>query len=231
MDYSQAALGSNAIRASLYHLRFLGTGYAVPDVVDNCSFIDTTGTGWEFGSAVRIVRDSEFRSTEGTSLYIDTCGPQTHIIGCYFHDSAIGFQSRHSPLGSRLLFNIFDTCTTRASFGNTWRYMLFANNTVYGCTTGVSIGDPDIYAIYGSVFLNNLFVSNATGLSRTDASNDYLDYNNWYGNSTDVSNFTKGTHDTAVDPEFTDAAGGDFSLATGSSCIGAAFSIRLGVGS
>jgi hypothetical protein len=63
------------------------------------------------------------------------------------------------------------------------------NNIIYGYTTGISMGSN-----YPSVV--------------------YADHNNFYNNTTNRTNIAVGANDTALDPQFTDAANGDFSIGT-----------------
>lgn len=98
------------------------------------------------------------------------------------------------------------------------------NCTVDGHTLGVDVG-----SVYGVDVSNCQIANNTTGLSASTTSYDKInnyDYNNWYGNGTDISNHTKGDNATADDPGYADQPNEDFSDVDDAN----AFTIRLGVG-
>ena len=121
---------------------------------------------------------------------------------------------------------IIDTCGIGLllTAGIGWK---LTNSVIYNCTTGISdaVSSTDFTAF------NNSITSCTTGASWTaEILNNEWDYNNWHGNTGDVTNITKGLNATAVAPEFTNAAGGDFSIAGSGNLHGTGFGMRLGVG-
>jgi hypothetical protein len=145
---------------------------------------------------------------------------------------------------SRSVGNYITGCDTGIVMG-AGNFQTVTNNIVYGCTIGIKlnnggyctyvswntvvgstkIGTTGIMigtGFYGSAVTHNTFTHLGTGGSWADAmsGNSIVDYNNFYDNTTDRAdaNFPTGVHDTAVDPGFVNAAGGDFSL-TGISAI------------
>lgn len=143
------------------------------------------------------------------------------VIGCYCHDGSDGIVI---SLGAVISFNIIDTMDDTGINGGNDHAVVAMNNTIYNCSVGISetIGTR-------WVVMNNIISDCTTGISwDTEQKSNYFDFNNYYNNTADVSNVTKGPNATAYEPQYTGA--GDFSLNTASDCIGAAFSIELGVG-
>ena len=155
------------------------------------------------------------------------------INRCYMHGGTRGVEV---AIGTTVSDCIFDTLSDSGVY-ITSAYGIFVKNcTFYGCGAGIAMG-----AYYSVAVLNNTF-SNCTDGFKSDNSGAIrdsitFDWNNWYNNTRDMSwdngssedNGAKGPHALAIDPEFTDAAGGDFSLAAGSGLIDAGFAMRLGV--
>lgn len=199
---------------------------------ENCFFSNTSGSAYP---AVKIYSSVNFVNCEFTS----SNGPGVNNVfngagfnGCYFHDCG----TNGTTIADRFLNHcIFDTCTTGALVFSS---ILVQNCTFYNCTTGVLSNSSNNY---GNIYYNNVFDSCTDGFksnsSGTVSGGVLFDYNNWSNNTHDMSwdngstedNSAKGPNDTANTPNFTNAAGGDFSLQSGSSLIDAGFSISLGV--
>lgn len=78
---------------------------------------------------------------------------------------------------------------------------------------------------------DSLFDSCATGISVGSSVNgSFYNRNNYHGNTNDVSGISKGPNATTHDPDFEDAANGDFRLKAGSSCLTAGTPVALGTG-
>ena len=94
----------------------------------------------------------------------------------------------------------------------------------YGiCGQGIDVGTAV------SVWVENCEISNNTTGAAADSSSDrhVFDYNNWYNNTADVSNVSKGSNATAYDPNYEGAD--DFRSGSGSSIREAGYGIDLGV--
>lgn len=128
------------------------------------------------------------------------------IIGCYVHHSlnaVVGASSAITPILSSVLANNITSALLLGSTTNT----PIIGNTFYGSEskkgTGIISG-----ANYSNFIFNNIFYGFVTGISST--ANDvltYVGYNDFYNNTTPVSNVTELGNDKAVDPTFVNAPG------------------------
>ena len=132
------------------------------------------------------------------------------IFGCYFHDSLIGINQNSTA--SVVSFNTVANCTTAAirnvATPGTSSY-LYQNNTLYGrYSTPTGIGFDFNVATTGSIFLlNNIIAGFATGINCGAANKSINGMGNcFYGNTTDVTNYTKDITDYSLDPGFTDVS-------------------------
>lgn len=168
-----------------------------------------------------IVFNNEIISASSNGI-ITNSGDGAHILNNYIHDSSTGIYSTIE--GCIMEGNIIDTCSTGISIGSYINQSII-NNTLYNGNTGISGSTSN-----GNLIFNNIIDSFINGINFTSTSkHTFIDYNNYYNNTTDVTGITKGPNAIAVDPQFTDAANGDFSLASAAALIGAGFGIRLGV--
>ena len=153
-----------------------------------------------------LITGSEFISDKGLALNVAITTAHANIKGNYIHDSKNGCRL-YGGLSS-FTFNILDTFTATALDLGTSYGVLVENNTFYNGVTGIN-GDT----AYQIDIRNNIIDSFTTGASWTaEVLQNCWDYNNWNGNTTDVSNVTKGANALALDPQFEGAAGGDFSI-------------------
>ena len=93
------------------------------------------------------------------------------------------------------------------------------NNVLYGNNPeAVFLSDSS-----NAIIKNNIIVNNSGfGISGMESASATIDYNNVWGNGENYSgNFIPGVHDLSVDPQFVDAANGNFHLQAGSQCIDA----------
>lgn len=192
---------------------------------ENCKVTQTsTGRGFSSTSEALLI-NCEIDNAAGWGAYL---GSSSHIVGCLFTNSLYG---GYISTGS-ISFSIFDTCTVGAILGYNINIL---NNSFFGDKENQ---DSAMIGIWGvnqpaQAIINNIFNDLDIGISySTSVRNVYLDYNNFYENTTDINKATilKGSNTTTVDPEFTDTDSVDFSLGSNSSCRGAGFSIALGVG-
>jgi len=195
-------------------------------ILENCKSTNSSVISGRFAIECYISTDgsviinSEAISTNGNAI---DSNYDIKVIGCYIHDSVNGIDVGNK---STITFNIIDTCSNHGiDVPNAFQ---ISNNTIYNCSVGINADYPKYYVI-----LNNIIDTCTTGIQFIEGPSiyktGYVNYNNYHSNTTDVTNVTKGANATAYDPLFIDAPNGDFSLDSGSSCIGAGFSIKLGV--
>lgn len=206
-----------------YNLIYTGTpvvGFQVGSgsVVSNIKATNTSGADRAAltGQTYATILNSEFSSSAGTGL--DNAGSGAIIVvGSYMHDSLVCYRDS-STLGDIqiLSFNIFDTCGTGMHYsGSNLNGSRFLYNTFYGAETPAGTGflaasGADRIFLFGNIFYG---WTTAVSLNAVLSSN-IGDYNDYFNNTTNLTNLAAGLNDLAVDPAFTNAAGGDFSIGT-----------------
>ena len=224
--------GANSLALGQYkelsNFRITGTASPVVSTSTGGRMINIKATNTNNGagnvaitnSTNGLVFNCEAISQNGTAINISA---STKVIGNYIHDSNIGLTT--ASFGMMASFNIIEACTTYAiqntSVGNE-QYSVITSNTLYGREAKIGIGIE--YAVPTSqasnyMLNNNIygFVSGVVQLTAQKFSN-YDDYNNYFNNTTDVTLSSKGLHDTALNPSFTDAVqlSGSTATTTGS---------------
>jgi len=164
--------------------------------------------------------DASSSGKSGAGIYVNA--HYITIYQCYLHDC--GAYGVYAVNCSHIGFAgcIVDTCVTTGIFltaGQTNFYI--ANNTIYGCKTGVSGSGV-------AQVINNLIATCTTGISWNSQNYAaYYDYNDIYDCTTDRKNVAAGPHDFDADPLFVNAANGDFSR---TATVADGLGITLGVG-
>ena len=211
------------------NIRMTGTATAVASmnissVFINCkitnSSVSSNRIAFNLNNTFTAAISCEGISTLGIAFELNN--RQATAINCYAHDSATGIHldnNDHDVLGC-----IIDTCTT-GMLGDDSVGITISGNVIYNCTTGLTDGVGKSYNVY-----NNIFYSNTTAISwGTEQKINIFNYNLYDDNGTDVVNVTKGDNAVSGDPLFTNAAGGDFTLGTGSAALDVGFDVN-GVG-
>lgn len=232
------ALAANEVTFGQYqNLRYLrftmtnvfGVTLSTGEVAEFSFFLNTsTTTGRNALNAVGSyagIFACEAVSQNGIGIKIQAS--YDRIIGCYVHDSDTGISL---TLGTSLIENVIAHNRTVAILG---AYITASQNSFYGTLAKQGIG-ANLNGSNSEQLYNNILYGFVTGI--TNSSNLLSsggDYNDYYNNTTDVTNFSKGPHDLAVDPQFTAATeitgatattsgsvltqgGGDFSTVTDS---------------
>jgi hypothetical protein len=170
-----------------------------------------------------------FSNSDALHTYTDCEGISTngrafgeggnHVyIGCYAHDSVDGFEL--STSADNIFINcIADTCTKGWNGGFSSDSHVLINCVIYNCTDGLYTSSD---ASNKWTVINSIFKDNTTAINWSDGRTGsmYLDYNDFHGNTTDVIDVVKGPHTFSLDPQFTDAANGDFSVGKNMEGIG-----------
>lgn len=186
-----------------HHLRMTGTSNpaclvcGATSLVVNCTVVNTSTSargGLRTGAYARVA-GCELRALAGPGYLFSSSNCAVYYSR--FRDSAVGV-TIGNHFGT-MRGCLFEQCVTGVSLGSAWIMQQFEGNTFVGCGQAIAT----TAAADCCVFQNNLFAYCTTGLTwSTNYLNHLVDYNNFYGNGTDVNNVTKGPHDTATDPAF-----------------------------
>lgn len=171
------------------------------------------GSGDPGGEAISIHNSCDYVDCYGNTVYDCTCGIGTtdYVTGITIYQNVI--YNLHDDIEDPVASNL--TAIEIMSWDtDVW------NNTVYDAPyhsiefNGVSISDV--------VFQNNIF--HTCGTIRNESYSGWsASYNCWYNCTETLS----GTGDVTSDPEFVNAAGGDFRLGGTSPCIDAGTDVGL----
>lgn len=132
------------------------------------------------------------------------------IIGCYFHDSDVGFKCTSSDSTAVVLSgNLFAGCITNTVLysGALTGIQIINGNTFYGAENKLGIALSCTAAATNITAFNNIFYGFVTAVNMADTQTEgFSDYNTYFNNTSDVSaigQWQKGIHDLAVNPAFT----------------------------
>jgi len=210
-------INANANMRIIKNIIFVGSATSMLNVgmyatMENCKVQCTSAVadalGLIMGGYGKII-GCDLATTNGYAL--SATGGYVNAHGCYLHDSRYG--ANIAGYGT-VSFSVFDTLNAPASAGKGLilgsYQMASINNTFYACDSGIY--GSGAYA--GIMIINNILSDCALyGINITSLRKDtYCDYNDFHNNGTDRNNILAGAHDLALDPQFTDAPNGDFSI-------------------
>lgn len=197
-----------AVYEDLNHLSFSGTAnnmisWSVTSYarVYNCRFESTSASdnraACRNSGGNRYVA-CEFKSRAGYG--ISYMGAENIFIGCWFRECFISGSHHASNGGVRFVACLFTDC------GAGINVMTGSGINVLNCTF-VNCGTGILSSSTGAAFTiwNNIFAYCTKGLDWSGGTNylsNWLEYNDFYGNGTDVTNVNKGSTDDAYDPAF-----------------------------
>lgn len=179
--------------------------------VINCKSTQTSTTAAR--NAIVITGDGYLEGNETVSYRgngVSIANSAVTIVGNYIHDSDKGIASSTTGTAHSINNNIIASCVTAAIdyTGACTAAQAILGNTLYGAENTTSIGVR--IASGGTDFrlVNNILYGFTTAISHADSGNKvgYSNYNDFYNNDTDVTNFQKGASDQAVAPAFTSVA-------------------------
>ena len=211
------ALGANFLlfgtNYESYNLMFTGTGSSMIQMGINNKAVNCKSTNLSTTAdrnAFLGGTDVQLINCEGISYrgraYASTV---IYVIACYFHDSNIGINST-ATAGAIIILNsiIVDNVTSAIAIAVNTNAVQIMGNTLYGSENTTGTGVSLAAGATDTTIINNIIYGFVTGVSHGTAGQTigYDDYNNYYNNDADVSNWTKGSNDQAVNPTFTSVA-------------------------
>lgn len=233
------ACASNGFALGAYweigNLRFTGAGTAVCGLSTsayavNCKVYNSSTSasrdGFSAGGVGASLIACEVQSDYGQG--ITTTQSSLRVVRCYVHDCNQGAGTREGITAgntSVILDSHIDSCTIGIQLASL-THCTVRNCTFYACGTAIPSA-----AAYGNIFENNIYAGTGSesGLVWTaEYKSNRSYYNNYYNLSTDRTNVAAGAGDNDTDPQFTDAANGDFR--TGANVAATGIGIALGVG-
>lgn len=198
------------------HINFFGTATVVViaatgDRFNSCGFLNNSTTAdrtaLQVGAVDIHVYRCDIQSYRGRGITSNATATGLFIDSNYIHDSDVGIRHAISASSAHFTNNILRNMRTAAINVTTGTaQVLISRNTLIGCNNtgiGIDIGG----AASGVKILGNVICGFATGVNNANTSTTAMfdDFNNYYDNTSDVANWTKGPSCTAVDPQFADA--------------------------
>lgn len=212
--------GSNSFTSgqaqSLRNIRISGSGtvtltMGASSYLVNCFLTNTsstaTRTALNIGSSSRLVTNCEFVSQNGVGVGINA--GSCKISGCYIHSSSTGISSSGN-ISVTLIDCIFENCITAGiSNSNTAPDFIITTCTFYG--TEAKTGTAILFSganVVDNVIYGNIIYGWTTGISvATGPAGNNVGYNNdFFNNTTDVSNWYKDPTNLALNPQFVNAS-------------------------
>jgi hypothetical protein len=179
----------------------------------NCKFINTSTAAaryaFSISNGVLFAIACEFISQNGNGISNQISG--THqIYGCYIHDSNNGISTLGTNGVNIYIGNLVESCVTSAiTIPTGYVYNIIENNTLYGreAIMGIGINLLKPNSAQNNIINNNIYgfttgISVSTGASSSNLSQ----YNNFFNNTTDVTNWIKDSSDLALNPTFTNVS-------------------------
>lgn len=184
-------------------------------------------------SADSFIGWSEAVSQSPSGIAINSATSAAKIYGCYVHDSDNGISlSSNRYFVSNSVIEACDTAGLSLSGSLPAEGVIFGN-TIYGTEEKRGTGILLAASHAEDSFINNIIYGWTNGISQTTSQlkSNMGFYNDFYNNTTDISNYSKSYSDLALDPQFVGAtqitgttattsgsvltqSGGDFSTVT-----------------
>lgn len=185
-----------------------------PTSIVNCRMVNASLTSGVNASGAGVSAqyiDDEFVSYNGWGIQISaTAG--ISVVNSYFHDSMYGIYQTYGGASQPIISvgNTFENMGVAGIYVNsassTGNYTLVGNTFYGGESTKTGIGIDFVTAsnatrasIYDNIFYG---LSQGVHSDTTGGNQDLLNNNDFYNNTTDVTNVLKGSNDLAVNPNF-----------------------------
>jgi hypothetical protein len=155
---------------------------------------------------------TQCQSVAGTALLVSST---SHVLGCYIHGSSIGLHCNATGNGFSVEDSLFESNTTAISISTALTGLsLIKGNTIFGAATPTGTGINIALTGSGNIrVINNIIYGFVTGVSVLDVNNNcYGNFNNYFNNTTNRTNFMVGANDTTVNPTF--AGVGNYQIGT-----------------
>lgn len=188
---------------------FLGT---FSNFLYNCESDLNTTVGVSFTSIGNTVLHSNIHNNTGAGFLSIANGINYYLSNIIAHNASHGVSYTTATPTPVLVNNTIDCNSSAASCGS---------SAVDGVNIASGLG---LYA--QSVVLNNIFSNNGRdGFRKVTAGGVYsgvlMDYNDYFGNvGTSQTNAIAGTHDTALNPGYANAASGDYAIGMNLQALG-----------
>lgn len=191
-------------------------------------FSNTSGTAnrtaLTCGNVSSMIVGCDLASTAGYALAFPNANVHS-IIGCRVHDSVSGIRPSAAFSGNLVISKcIISGCSTAGidlSVGAFTGQALIIGNTLYGAGTPAGTGLSFAASSGGINLISNIISSWTTGVSGAGAITAQFSLNNdFYGNTTDRTNWSAGSGDIALDPAFVSAGTGNFATGTNVQRVG-----------
>jgi len=203
------AMGANGFTSGRYqHYRNIqfttshvtGITLGIYNRVENCKILGLGDAGIVLGET-NCITGCDISSASWAVTTANT----SVIIGNYIHDTLIGIFSTNSP--GIYANNIIARCATKGidcGINSASSNLQTFNNTIYGSAAKIGIGISFISNSANQQIFNNTISGCATGIQQTTAATGSIRCfnNNFYNNTTDVTNQVKLYTNTALDPQF-----------------------------
>lgn len=128
------------------------------------------------------------------------------VVSCYIHSSAVGYAFAGGAGAVVVARNVISNCTSKAInvSGGATSVCSFLYNTLFGGATPAGIGIDFATGSTDMRVMGNVISGFTTGVNHADSAQTigYDDWNNYYNNTTDSTNWTRGANDVDLDPEW-----------------------------
>jgi hypothetical protein len=160
--------------------------------------------------AVSTGADSNMVSVEAISYRGAAVSGNSRIsmLGCYIHDSNIGWAGTGSAAGGAIVNTIFAdnvAAAIRFSAASSTTTNII-NSTLYGAENKLGVGfDITTTGAVNFVLVGSIIYGFTTGVAHVDSTQlqSFDNWNAYNNNTTDVSGWTKGPNDVTTAPQFT----------------------------